>query len=124
MKGTEGVLQKRNTKCYFFLDEHIRYWLQSDNTVKEVRNQFGSKLLITLAQAQTFRVCTLAHLKVGHTHEDVDAIFSIVSSFLRTAQNIETPRDLQRLISDRVAPIFTKKNLDFDISIVDVVTLK
>ena len=77
MKGTEGVLQKRNTKCYFFLDEHIRYWLQSDNTVKEIRNQFGSKLLITLAQAQTFRVCTLAHLKVGHTHEDVGAFLAV-----------------------------------------------
>jgi hypothetical protein len=54
-------------------------------------------------------------------HEDVDAVFSICTNALRTAQNIETPRDLQRLILQRVGPAFTRRGLDFDIEIVEVV---
>ena len=99
----------------------LRCWLQSDNTVKEIRNQYGSKLMIALTQSRTFNTTSHSHLRVGHTHEDVDAIFSLCTNALRTAQNIETPRDLQRLILQRVGTVFTKRALDFDLEIVEVV---
>ena len=79
-------------------------------------------MMIALCQTGTFNVSSVAHLRVGHTHEDVDSIFSIVTSIMRSAQNIETPRDLQRLIVDRVGPVFTRKALDFDLEILDVAT--
>ena len=77
--------------------------------------------MIALTQTRSFNTTSHAHLRVGHTHEDVDAVFSICTNALRTAQNVETPRDLQRLILQRVGPVFTKRGLDFDIEIVEVV---
>ena len=54
--------------------------------------------------------------------EDVDAVFAIVSSIRRSAQGIETPRDLQRLTTQRVGPVFTKRSLDSELELVDVAT--
>ena len=89
--------------------------------MKEIRNQFGRKLMMALAQSDTFRVGSVAHLRVGHTHEDIDALFSICTTFLRSAQSIETPRDLQRLLIQRVGPPFSKRGQDFQVEIMDVV---
>ena len=102
----------------------LRCWLQSDNTVKEIRNQWGSKLLIALAQSDTFKTTSHQHLRVGHTHEDVDATFAIVAGVLRSSQNIETPRDLQRLILQRVGPVFQKRSLEFELEIMESVPKK
>lgn len=78
--------------------------------------------MVALTQTQCFKVGSVAHLTVGHTHEDIDATFSLISACLRTAQGIETPRDLQRLVMERVGPVFQSRGVDFEIEILETDT--
>ena len=96
----------------------IRLWIQSDNTVKELRNQYGARVLASLAQAGVFSSTCEAHLRVGHTHEDIDACFSIIASYLRTAANLQTPHDLLRKVDEKLRPIFEGKNMAFGVELV------
>ena len=88
--------------------------------MKEVRNTFGSRLMCGLLQGGVFRVTSTHHLVVGHTHEDIDGIFSLVTSCLRTAPSLETPMDMLTRIDDRVGSLFREKGLDFSIELVGV----
>lgn len=103
---------------------HVRLWLQSDNTVKELRNQYGSRTLSSMVQCGIFSSSCMAHLRVGHTHEDVDGLFSLVTSALKStsSSNLQTPRDLQRVVDQKLSPVFHRKGLDWGIEIVDTVS--
>lgn len=48
--------------------------VQGDNTVAELKNSTGSKLLAALVAAGYFRCGAHQHLRVGHTHEDVGSM--------------------------------------------------
>ena len=100
----------------------LRIWLQSDNTVKEIRNTYTARALCTLLNQQIFRVGTEAHLQKGHTHEDVDAVFSLCSACLRSAHDLQTPRDVQRRIKEKVGPVFENKGMQFSIDLVGEVS--
>jgi len=108
-----------STKSHFVL----RLWLQSDNTVKEIRNQHGSKMMASMTQAGLWGVASCHHLQVGHTHEDIDAIFSLVAVALRTCQSqcLQTPMDVAKRIESKLSNLWTKKNLIFSIELVDTV---
>ena len=97
--------------------------MQSDNTVKEVRNQHGSKMMACMTQAGLWEAASCHHLQVGHTHEDIDAIFSLVAVALRTCQSqcLQTPMDVAKRIESKLSPLWTKKNLIFSIELVDTV---
>ena len=97
-----------------------RCWLQSDNTVKELRNNNASRVLSCLLQAGVFRATSAQHLIVGHTHEDIDAIFSLCATCLHTAPRLETPMDIVQRIDDRVGPVFREKGIDFSIELLGV----
>lgn len=99
-----------------------RLWLQGDNCPREVRNSLTAKFCISMVQGGFFSAATMAHLEVGHTHEDVgrvqrfvtfrsmglctafmfltDACLSVVRSALSTCPNLHTIRDIQRTGSD------------------------
>ena len=102
----------------------VRLWVQSDNTVKELRNQYGSKMLSCMTQAGLWGVASCHHLQVGHTHEDVDAIFSLAAVALRTCQPqyLQTPMDIARRLESKLGHLWTKKGLIFNIELVDTVT--
>ena len=53
----------------------LRLFLQSDNTVKELRNQYSHRIGGALVQANVFRQVGLHHMVPGHTHEDVDGVY-------------------------------------------------
>ena len=57
-----------------------RFYLQADNTTKEVRHQSTSKLMCSLVQLGYYRAASHNHLQVGHTHEDVG--YSVAGIFL------------------------------------------
>ena len=101
--------------------QHIRLWLQSDNTVKEIRNQYGAKILSCMAQAGLWAVASCHHLQVGHTHEDVDSIFSLVAMALKSSPCLETPMDVAKRIESKLSHLWTSKGLVFSIEIVDTV---
>ena len=100
-----------------------RLWVQSDNTVKELRNQYGMRCLASLAQCKVFSSTTEAHLRVGHTHEDIDAIFSLVTASLRSASpmSLQTPHDLVRRINEKIGPVFASKQMSWGIELVQSV---
>ena len=59
------------------------WFLQLDNTTKENKNQYVLAWLQTLVDTQVFQEIYVSFLPVGHTHEDIDQRFSVVSRALR-----------------------------------------
>ena len=101
----------------------LRIWLQSDNTVKEIRNTYTARMLCSFLQKGTFRVASEAHLAVGHTHEDIDSVFSLATSALRSSPDpLQTPRDMQRILESKLKPVFEKRGQTFSVDIVGVVS--
>ena len=52
-------------------------WIQVDNAGGENKNTHICKLCAYLVDAGMFRSVVLSTLQVGHTHEDIDFLFSI-----------------------------------------------
>ena len=95
--------------------------MQADNTVKEIRNTFTMRGLCSLVSHGIYKVATLGHLAVGHTHEDVDGIFSLCASALKASPDLlQTPRDIQRALQDRLGPVFAKRGQRFTVDILGV----
>ena len=88
--------------------------------MKEIRNNYSFRTLCSLLHQGVFKVATEAHLRVGHTHEDVDAVFSLCASALKSCPDLQTPRDIQRRIQDKVGRVFEAKGVPFSIDILGV----
>ena len=58
-------------------------YVQLDNTTKENKNQYVEAYLSSLVTEGVFDVVVMTFLPVGHTHEDIDQRFSVVSRKLR-----------------------------------------
>ena len=86
--------------------------------MKEIRNTYSHRMLSSLVQQSTFRVASECHLQVGHTHEDVDAVFSLCTAALRSCPILETPRDIQRRLLEKLGPVWERKGMVFDIELV------
>lgn len=58
---------------------------------------------------------------MGHTHEDIDALFSLCTAAIRSSSSmsLQTPSDLQKVIDKKLAPIFFKKGQAWGIELVD-----
>ena len=65
----------------------MRLWIQSDNTVKEVKNSLSGVMMSALITARYFDECGHHHLPVGHTHEDIGlAAKSVAASCVFSGQ--------------------------------------
>ena len=53
--------------------------IQADNTSREIKNSIAGRTLALLALHGVFRVCAHNHLRVGHSHEDVDQLFGLIA---------------------------------------------
>ena len=89
--------------------------------MKELRNTFGSRMSSILSQTSLWDVVSMAHLRVGHTHEDIDAVFALCAKALATADRLETPGDVMRRLTNKMAHLWTDRGLAFNIEYVDVV---
>lgn len=130
MRAVEGAFVRARAKGKQFPKEwlatfplsmsKIRICLQADNTVKEVRNTYSFRLLSGMLQAGIWEAAQCSFLRVGHTHEDVDAVFSVVAQSIRSTnyQMLQTPQDLVRVLRAKVAPIWEKQGLHFDVQLV------
>ena len=58
-------------------------YLQLDNTTKQCKSQFLLGYLALLVVWAVFAEVVLSFLPVGHTHEDIDQMFSRIASWLR-----------------------------------------
>ena len=81
-------------------------------------------MLACMSQAGLWGVASCHHLQVGHTHEDIDAVFSLIAVALRTCQSqcMQTPMDVVKRIESKIGHLWTKKGLHFSIELVDTVT--
>ena len=66
-------------------------WAQVDNAVGENKNQHVMRMLALLVDRGIFRSTVLSTLRVGHTHEDLDAVFGIVTRHIRNELSWDTP---------------------------------
>ena len=95
--------------------------MQSDNTVKELRNQYQARMQCCLVQQYIFQSCTEGHLGVGHTHEDVDGCLSLAKAALDATPVLETPADVKRCLEQRLKHVFSKRNQMFEVDVVSSV---
>ena len=72
-------------------------YLQADNCYRESKNKFMLGFCELLVQLNIFREVHLSFLLVGHTHEDIDAMFSKIANTLRRT-DAETMTDLITLM--------------------------
>ena len=69
-----------------------------DNSSKELKNNSVLRLLGGLVQTHKVKRSELRTLESGHSHEDLDQVFSVLSSYLATVPEMWTPMDYQRSI--------------------------
>ena len=69
--------------------------------------------MTALIQSQVFQTGNHSHLPVGHTHEDVDAVLSLIKRALDSTQVLLTPRDMMRAIELKLGPLYQQQNMVF-----------
>ncbi|XP_055998549.1 uncharacterized protein LOC125678464 [Ostrea edulis] len=79
-------------------------YIQADNSAKDNKNFILMGFLANLVQRKIFKKIKLSFLMVGHTHEDVDQMFSRLSVHL-SGKSIPTLPVLQSLMKDAYHPI-------------------
>ncbi|KAI8515611.1 ATP binding [Branchiostoma belcheri] len=78
-------------------------YLQLDNSAKENKNKFMIAFCTWLVKLQIFQKVKLGYLMAGHTHEDIDQMFSRFSVRLQR-QDATTVTELFRCIEASYAP--------------------
>ena len=66
-------------------------WVQVDNCGGENKNRHLLRFLSVLVDRGIFRSCVLSFLQVGHTHEDIDGIFGIMSRGIQHMTEWDAP---------------------------------
>ena len=74
--------------------------IQSDNPTNQAKNSLTNVFLAVLVAKYKFHTCTLNFLTVGHTHEDIDQLFGIVTELLRRSASFQCPADVKKLLQD------------------------
>ena len=65
--------------------------LQGDNASKELKNNAVLMWAASQVGLRRLQQCTVSFLSSGHSHEDVDAVFSNMSTWLNRAPELLTP---------------------------------
>lgn len=110
-------------------------WLQHDNTVKELKNGLSGNLLAGLVLSQYFDEAGQHMLPVGHTHEDIDGVFGMLSNHLMSANDsLQTLSDMKRLlgignvrrfdlslrlVETKLGPVFMERNEFLEVVVMD-----
>ena len=83
--------------------EHL--CVQADNTTAQAKNAEVGEFLAVLLRKHKFVSVTLNFLQVGHTHEDVDQMFSILLALVLRRIRFQTPQELQHAIQAAMAAV-------------------
>lgn len=83
---------------------------QADNTCRESKNSHFMRLLMSLVSVGAFSAATAQFLQVGHTHEDVDAVFGLVANALKNnIEELQTPEQICHLLQRTLEPVFARR---------------
>ena len=99
----------------------LRFWLQSDNTVKEIRNMYSCRMFSAMTQAGVWSTSSVNHLEVGHTHEDVDGVLSLCKAALDSCPVIHTPHDVANRLRAKLLPVFQARDCELQVEVVGAV---
>ena len=87
--------------------------LQADNTVAQTKNGYCAALCTHLVGASKFATVTMNFMMVGHTHEDVDQMFGLVTESVVRKHRWETPIEFERLLMEEIGPKVRDQNHAF-----------
>ena len=93
----DEVVDKQKQHKFRQLPENLL--LQLDNCGSENKNRYLFAYLSLLVARGTFKMIQVGFLMVGHTHEDIDAMFSKFSEKLRTSMTFTFPHLMQHFQS-------------------------
>lgn len=74
--------------------------LQSDNCIRETKNNTLTRAAAYLVGTRRCRTFTLKFLMSGHSHEDIDQMFSMFSNVIEQNKELHTPLDFVKLLRD------------------------
>ena len=83
---------------------HYIHWanvflhLEADNCSRELKHQTGLRMMSSLIALHRLRGCEFSYLSTGHSHEDIDAHFSLTSSYLDRFRELHTINDFQNTL--------------------------
>lgn len=91
----------------------VHFRLQSDNCAKECKNQTVLRWLGQMVATHRLRAATMACLQSGHSHEDVDALFSTMATYIDRHKELWTMGMFQQCLQkfldqDHIRPDETK----------------
>ncbi|CAK9114864.1 Uncharacterized protein SCF082_LOCUS53189 [Durusdinium trenchii] len=94
--ATLSTLQRKCGLSFSQMHLHI----QSDNCVREVKNNTLARWCSSLVSRGTFASVTMAALRSGHSHEDIDQVFGRLASFMQKRPFAQCPSDFVPLIQE------------------------
>lgn len=87
------LIQKKNP------NQHPKtLYIQMDNCTAENKNKYVLGWASSLVAQRIFQRVIINYLPVGHTHEDIDSMFSQVSHQLNAHRQCLTPEDFKKII--------------------------
>ncbi|CAJ1363654.1 unnamed protein product, partial [Effrenium voratum] len=88
--------------------------VQADNTTAQAKNSEVVKFLAVLVRKYKFHSAVLNFLQVGHRHEDVDFMFSLLLALVLRKVRIKVPDDLRVAILTGMAPVTAGKGYELN----------
>lgn len=92
------------------MPEHLI--VQADNTTAQAKNEEVAKLLAVLVGQFRFKTAILEFLRVGHTHEDVDFMFSLLLARVLRKVRFQVPAELCRAILAGMGPVVQNRHCE------------
>ena len=78
-------------------------WVQMDNAGGDNKNSHLCKFMATLVDRGIFQSTVLSYLQVGHTHEDIDMLFSIMCGSIKNLLTWDTPMQMAEIVQRRMS---------------------
>ena len=94
--------------------------LHTDNTTGQNKNYDGLSLINILVSSQSMSSGQNSHLQVGHTHEDLDQIFSILTSCLTDVGEWQSMSQLCQKLEHVISPILNRRYAGFQTRVVEL----
>ena len=78
-------------------------YMQADNCSKELKHQTSLRIFSTMVGLHKLRGCEFNYLQTGHSHEDIDAHFSVTSAWIDRHPELHCIDDLARCLTNMLA---------------------
>ena len=72
--------------------------MQSDNTAAQAKSQYVTLVVARLVHKGLFDTATLSCGRVGHTHEDIGQLFSVVVTLSFMCHHHEVPSEFRTVV--------------------------